>query len=345
MVVLAETDFPEGDVAAEPVSRTGTVTPLVAGISVGNPRITAGTLGAVVFGRATGQAMMLSNFHVLAGLRTAAVGEDIWQPGPVDGGSASASVADLTRFVLDTRMDTAVATLNGVRPHDREVLGIGTITGVTAPSLGLQVIKSGRTTGITRGVVDGINLATSIDYGPGVGTQAFTGQIRIVPRAPWPTVDYEVSRGGDSGSVWLVESTRSAVGLHFAGETDPSPAAENAIANPIGPILAEFDISFGPVLFRPPLRWSLCDRYPALCAFLPRWRHRIPPIPPIDFPFPPGPPFSLPPSGPGQAAQAPTSGCGCGRAESPPQQASSADLEQVVAELVAYVMEIDQRET
>lgn len=351
-VVLDEETFPEADVAAEPVSRTGTVSPLVAGISVGNARVTAGTLGALVFGRFSGQAMMLSNFHVLAGSRSAVAGEDIWQPGSVDGGSASASVADLTRFVLDTRMDAAVATLNGARAHDREVLGLGTITGTVAPSLGLQVVKSGRTTGITRGVVDGVNLATSINYQGDVGVQSFTGQIRIVPRAPWPTVDYEVSRGGDSGSVWLVESTRQAVGLHFAGETDPSPAAENAIANPIGPIMQEFGITFSPVLLRwPPI--SLCDRYPALCDFIPRLRHPIPrfPWPPVPRPFPPFPPVDRPlPPGPmlpslprrGGPGMQP-SGCGCGGDEGA-VTGEGPDLSQVLAELIAYVIEVEERQ-
>jgi endonuclease G len=230
--------------------------------------------------------MILSNWHVLAGASAASVGEGILQPGRIDGGTQV--VATLTRMVLDARMDAAVATLNGTRGHATEILGLGSVTGIDAPTLGMNVVKSGRTTGITRGVVDGVSLSTSINYGdPGI--VAFSNQIRIVPRAPWPAVDYEVSMGGDSGSVWLNEANRRAVGLHFAGETDPTPASENAICSPIGPIATELNFSFLPVLcpVRPPV-WNICERYPWICELIRRpWPPVIDPRPWRDPPFDP----------------------------------------------------------
>ena len=90
-------------------------------------------------------------------------------------------------------------------------------------------------------------MSVSIDYGDPAWS-AFTNQIRIVPRPPWPAVDYEVSIGGDSGSVWLNEGNNAAIGLHFAGETDPMPASENAICSPIDAIATELNFSFLPVL-------------------------------------------------------------------------------------------------
>ena len=64
----------DDDVAAlEEVSRTTALDPLIGGISCGNPRITAGTLGAIVFNRTTCKPMILSNWHVLAGASAAAV--------------------------------------------------------------------------------------------------------------------------------------------------------------------------------------------------------------------------------------------------------------------------------
>jgi hypothetical protein len=269
------------------IERTTAFDPLIGGISCGNPRVTAGTLGAIVFDLATCRPMILSNWHVLAGASAAAVGEGILQPGRVDGGTQV--VATLTRMRLEARMDAAVATLNGVRGHSRDILGLGVINGIEAATLGMQVVKSGRTTGITQGVVDGLSLSVSIDYtDPGV--VSFSNQIHIVPRPPWPAVNYEVSMGGDSGSVWLNEANNNAVGLHFAGETDPAPAAENAIANPIGPVATELNFSFLPVLCRlrpfepPPVFVNICERYPWLCELL-RRRFVIPDPPPFDVPF------------------------------------------------------------
>lgn len=266
------------------IERITAFDPLLGGISCGNPRVTAGTIGAIVFDRATCRPMILSNWHVLAGASAAAVGEGILQPGRIDGGTQT--VATLTRMRLDGRMDAAVATLNNARAHTRDILGLGAISGTEAATLGMLVVKSGRTTGITRGIVDGISMSVLINYGdPGV--VAFSNQIRIVPRPPWPGVDYEVSRGGDSGSVWLNEANNRAIGLHFAGETDPVPASENAICSPIGPIQAELNFSFLPVLcpikpfdpFRPV--FNICDRYPWICEGVHRW-----PRNPIPFPDP-----------------------------------------------------------
>lgn len=270
--------------ALEEVSRTTALDPLIGGISCGNPRITAGTLGAIVFDRTTCKPMILSNWHVLAGASSAAIGEDILQPGQYDGGTQA--VAQLTKMVLDSRMDAAVATLNGARGHSREILGLGTIGGIDTPTLGMNVVKSGRTTAITEGVVDGVSMSVSINYGdPGV--VALSDQIHIVPRPPWPAVDYEVSKGGDSGSVWMNQSNNRAIGLHFAGETNPSPMAENAICSPMGPIATELNFSFLPVLCRPPL-FDLCDRYPWICEGVFRW----PRLPiPDPGPFRPRGPF------------------------------------------------------
>ncbi len=106
----------------------------------------------------------------------------------------------------------------------------------------MNVVKSGRTTGITQGIVDGLSLSATINYDTTPNT--FHDQIHIVPRPPWPAVDYEVSRGGDSGSVWINEATGRAVGLHFAGETDPAPTSEHGIANRMSKVAAATGLNF-----------------------------------------------------------------------------------------------------
>jgi hypothetical protein len=106
----------------------------------------------------------------------------------------------------------------------------------------------------------------------------FHDQIHIVPRPPWPRADYEVSKGGDSGSVWVNEDNNKAIGLHFAGETDPSPTSEFALANRIDRVAELLSFSFTP-LFRPPpviddrlreiIRRALCRHFPWLCGAWP----------------------------------------------------------------------------
>ena len=77
--------------------------PVVAGISAGHFQITAGTIGC--FCRSTrpadnpAEVYLLSNNHVFANVNQATVGDDIYQPGPADGGTSVQTVARLARFV------------------------------------------------------------------------------------------------------------------------------------------------------------------------------------------------------------------------------------------------------
>jgi endonuclease G len=259
----------------EALDRQGRVDPLIGGVSVGNPRITAGTLGAIVWDRTDGTVCVLSNWHVLCGSRACAPGETIYQPAVYDGGTAADKVAELKRWRLDRDADAALAELACARGYSRDILGLNPIMGIQEnPTLGMGVTKSGRTTGVTEGIIDGVSLSVTIDYGGGT-VQTFHDQIHIVPGPPWPSVDYEVSMGGDSGSVWIDQATNKAVGLHFAGETDPSPTSEHAVANRMVKVAELLNFSFIP-LFRSPvpideqkwrdaLRRILCRRFPWLC--------------------------------------------------------------------------------
>jgi endonuclease G len=255
---------------AEAVNRHSRLDPLVGGISVGNPRVTAGTLGAIVWDRTDGSVCMLSNWHVLCGAATCTAGEPIYQPGVYDGGTAADKVAELMRWRLDSDADAALAKLSGARGYSRDILELSPISGVEEPALGMNVVKSGRTTGRTEGLIDGVSASVSIDYGGGT-TQTFHDQMHIVPRPPWPAVDYEVSKGGDSGSVWVNEATGNAIGLHFAGESDPSPSAENAMANRMIKVAELLNFSFTPLFSPPPVvddQWRDVIRR-VLCRYLP----------------------------------------------------------------------------
>src|SRR5262245_6593796 len=190
--------------------------PLRGGISISNEWFfNFGTLGGIVKDQETGKPMILSNWHVLAGSSRAPAGLRIYQPGYGDGGDSRSTIARLKRHAMEQNIDAAVAELIGQRPTINDQLGIGSVSGVEAPALGMRVIKSGRTSEVTRGIITGVGGVSTIQYG------RFPHQIRHIVHIAQTADGDEVSAGGDSGSWWLEESTRRAVGLHFAGSDDP----------------------------------------------------------------------------------------------------------------------------
>ena len=71
------------------------------GVSIGHYKVTAGTLGAVVLDRNTGEPLLLSNNHVLANSNDAEIGDAILQPGPTDHGlRPDDAVGKLHRFEM-----------------------------------------------------------------------------------------------------------------------------------------------------------------------------------------------------------------------------------------------------
>jgi endonuclease G, mitochondrial len=185
--------------------------PMRGGVSVSTQRGTYGTLGGLVIDRHTGAEMILSNWHVLVGDWSARPGQPILQPGRGDGGTAVDAVATLTRNAMPVNLDAAVATLNGSRALLNEQVDLEMATGVRRPELGMAVVKSGRRTGITHGLVTTLDGIIRIRLG---GLERIVRSFfTIEPRHPLE----EVSAGGDSGSFWLDSSSRQAVGLHFAG--------------------------------------------------------------------------------------------------------------------------------
>jgi hypothetical protein len=80
--------------------RTDRWRPAPGGVSIGHFKITAGTLGSVVYDARNQQKFILSNNHVLANSNDAEIGDTILQPGPYDGGTvADDTVATLLRYV------------------------------------------------------------------------------------------------------------------------------------------------------------------------------------------------------------------------------------------------------
>ncbi|MCY4287962.1 MAG: hypothetical protein OXC63_05165 [Aestuariivita sp.] len=73
--------------------------PLRPGASLGHPKISAGTLGGFVKERGkSGRLGVLSNNHVLANGNAAQIGDKIYQPGSIDGGTNAHVVATLVAY-------------------------------------------------------------------------------------------------------------------------------------------------------------------------------------------------------------------------------------------------------
>jgi len=210
--------------------------PLVAGISIGHYRITAGTLGAFVIAAkgAAGARYLLSNNHVLGREDLARKGEAVLQPGAADGGRNPADlVARFERAVrlkaAKNHVDAALARVeDGVAITAGMLPGLGRLAGVRTASLapGLRAAKVGRTTGRTRGIVSAIEVDRVV-VGYDRGDLVFDDQIEIVPAGTGA-----FSRGGDSGSV-VVDADRRAIGLLFAGND-----VDTTYVNPIAAVLA-----------------------------------------------------------------------------------------------------------
>jgi hypothetical protein len=228
---------PEGDLQVEAAvdGRGERFDPVPLGVSISNKHTTAGTLGAKVIDNATEAEMILSNWHVMVGVANPAVNLATIQPGRLDGGQGSDTIATLSRYVLGP-FDAAVAQVTGARSVQSQTLEGAVIEDTAVPQLGMMVWKSGRTTGRTEGFIDGIHMSVSITYS--VSEQLLQQVFRIVPRPG--AGDIEVSQGGDSGAIWVDEASGKAVGLHFAGEVGSGP--EQALANNLESVLQHLSV-------------------------------------------------------------------------------------------------------
>ncbi len=216
--------------------------PIVPGISIAHVDVTAGTVGAVVYDARTGAPYVLSNWHVLHG-DTGGIGDPISQPGSFDDNRVQQNLyGHLVRSHLGAAGDCAIATIEG-RQLAPEILGLGVaVDRIAEPALGDKVMKSGRTTEITHGIVARVHVTVRIDYGA-AGSHDIGG-FEIQPDPAHPARDGEISMGGDSGAAWVGsergKATSTMVGLHFAGEVGNAP--EHALACYAGSVFQKLEI-------------------------------------------------------------------------------------------------------
>jgi hypothetical protein len=227
------------EAAAAPANR-GRRRPIVGGLSIAPlNQFFVGTLGCFVKRVTAGaeQVFALSNNHVMADTNRLPIGTPIVQPGPEVVPTTPGDIfAALSAFIpiqfptsrltpVVNRFDAAIAVISNSSLIRRgRMFGINNYTPVLAAAVpGMRVIKSGRTTGVTTGIVaaTGVN-GVQINYGtrtsPRIAT--FNDTIEIVgDNGPF-------SAPGDSGSVIIDRDTGRPIALLFAGDGRTTTACD-----------------------------------------------------------------------------------------------------------------------
>jgi hypothetical protein len=214
--------------------------PIPIGVSAGHVDITAGTVGCRVTSGCHTYA--LSNAHVFADENKGDPGDEILQPGPSDGGVSPrdriGTLFESKKIIMSriagNRVDAAIATVTTKKMgYETPSNGYGRPRPAIAnAALNMDVMKYGRTTGMTYGYVSDVNVTVVVEYDS--GDARFVDQIMISP-----TAGTNFSSPGDSGSLVVGSGGiihRRPVGLLFAG------ADGVTLANPIGFVLNAFDV-------------------------------------------------------------------------------------------------------
>jgi hypothetical protein len=111
----------------------------------------------------------------------------------------------VSTHALGNLVDAAIARPLNDQDVKNEILEIGAINGLTQGELGMAIKKSGRTTALTSGEIQQVDVTVNVQYGEG-RIALFTDQL----------LAGAMSQGGDSGSA-VLENNNKLVGLLFAG--------------------------------------------------------------------------------------------------------------------------------
>jgi hypothetical protein len=212
------------------------IRPIVGGVSISPLNANfVGTLGCFLLRNNvdTEEVFVLSNNHVLADVDRLPRGTLVVQPGDVFATLHTAFPIQFPTGITQpvfNRFDAAIANVtNGQIIQRGQMFGMIEVdqpnpnnspvydpSRVVSPEPDMRVMKMGRTTGFTRGIITSTNVqGVQVNY----GTQQFPrvavyrGVITIVGDDGNP-----FSLPGDSGSVILEETTGHPVGLLFAGD-------------------------------------------------------------------------------------------------------------------------------
>lgn len=217
-VVPLEMDDLEVEAAVEGFGRVKKMRPAPAGVSIGHPKVTAGTLGSSPLRNRHGRTVFLTNNHVAAASGDASVGDPVLQPGRFDGGSLPEDrIGTLLEFSTITfgsaSKNTSDSALVEIAPDhvQTDLFELQEdVRGWEEAAIGRVYTKTGRTTGVTRGRCTARNVNAAVNFGS-KGVANFVGL---------DAFEY-MSAGGDSGSLIGVERPEGFYGtsLLFAGSS------------------------------------------------------------------------------------------------------------------------------
>jgi hypothetical protein len=252
------------------LARTDRWRPAPGGVSLGHYKITAGTLGCIVYDQITGNPLILSNNHVLANRNEAKYGDPILQPGPADGGQISRDMIAILERFHPIKYNSSPATCEFANFYVR--MG-NFIARKLNSSHQIQAFRSDTSVtneidaAVARPVEESVILAEDLEIGEidgtmtpsldmavrksGRSTSYTTGVITILDASVQinygeerkATFDHQIvtspmSKGGDSGSLLVAKDSPKAVGLLFAGSELAT------IHNPIEAVLSQLKITF-----------------------------------------------------------------------------------------------------
>jgi len=118
---------------------------------------------------------------------------------------STARLRAVSERLVTNLVDAATATPLDPAWVSSEISGVGTITGQSRAELGTPVRKSGRTTGLTSGEIEQVDVTVDVQYGAG-RVARFIDQVMAGA----------ISQGGDSGSA-VLDTDGNIIGLLFAG--------------------------------------------------------------------------------------------------------------------------------
>jgi hypothetical protein len=208
------------------------------GISIGNEsKNSSGSLGTLVYGNTDGAEYFLTNYHVAVAYVENSLRTGICQPSIPDGGRGGSQdrIGEVVDFYGDVKGDAALIRSNGNRSATTDVFNTTeTLLRARDPVIGETVNKVGRTTSWTEGIVSHWGYA-EVDL-PNLGSTTIYA-FWVVPLVD---PDELIGAPGDSGSVWYLPGTGTAVGLLFGG----APSGPVMIANcRLTAAFEEFDVS------------------------------------------------------------------------------------------------------
>ncbi|MDD1660258.1 MAG: S1 family peptidase [Methanomicrobiales archaeon] len=129
------------------------------------------------------------------------------------------------RFLeAENMVDAALAGPVNLEDVSPEILDLGVVQSIGSAGLGTPVRKSGRTTAVTTGEIQQVDVTADVSYGAG-RTARFTGQLMAGA----------MSQGGDSGSA-VLDGGGNLVGLLFAGSDTTT------LINPVEHVVAALGI-------------------------------------------------------------------------------------------------------